>query len=48
VEECKELQIGALYQCGTQTIQQQMLEFSLSEPGLPVYMDQEQEDGSIE
>jgi len=41
-------EIANLYQCGARTIRWWMLEFSLSESGPPVYVHQEQEDGSIE
>ncbi|KDR82504.1 hypothetical protein GALMADRAFT_47570, partial [Galerina marginata CBS 339.88] len=41
-------EIAALYQCGARTIRRRMLEFGLSEPGPPVYMEQEQADGSTE
>ncbi|KAF8804313.1 hypothetical protein BYT27DRAFT_7259298 [Phlegmacium glaucopus] len=40
--------IADLYQCGARTIRRRMLEFGLSEPGLPVYTEQEQDDGSVE
>ena len=40
--------IGNLYQCGARTIRRRMLEFGLSEPGPPVYTEQEQNDGSVE
>lgn len=40
--------IAALYQCGARTIRRRMVEFNLSEPGPPVYVEQEQADGSVE
>lgn len=39
--------IADLYQCGARTIRRRMLEFGLSEPGPPVYTEQEQDDGSV-
>ena len=41
-------EIAALYQCRARTIRRRMLEFGLSEPGPPVYVEQEQGNGSIE
>lgn len=38
--------LGELYQCGARTIRRRMLDFGLSEPGPPVYIIQQQEDGT--
>jgi hypothetical protein len=40
--------IADLYQCGAWTIRRRMVDFGLSEPGPPVYTEQEQDDGSVE
>ncbi|KAG1839703.1 hypothetical protein C8R48DRAFT_87500 [Suillus tomentosus] len=39
--------LAELYQCHPHTICRQLLEFNLSSPGPPVYVDEQQPDGSI-
>jgi hypothetical protein len=39
-------QVATIYNCSTRTIRRRLLEFGLAEPGPPVYVDEEQADGS--
>lgn len=39
--------LAELYHCHPRTIRRRLLEFNLLSPGPPVYMDEEQADGSI-